>query len=79
MLISQTAEYALRAMVYLAAEQRDSGSDVPVLQMVQQIADGTRVPVNYLSKVLQQLTRARLIHSQRGLAVAFTSCARPQR
>ncbi len=71
MVISQTAEYALRAMVHLVSLQRDQGSDEPVPQTVQQIADGTRVPMNYLSKVLQQLARAGLIQSQRGLGGGF--------
>ena len=77
MVISQTAEYALRAMVYLAGEQRDSGTNEPVSQTVQQIAAGTRVPLNYLSKVLQQLTRAKLIHSQRGLGGGFRLIVAP--
>ena len=71
MIISQTAEYALRAVVHLAMEQREQGHGEPVSQTVQQIADATRVPMNYLSKVLQQLTRAKLIHSQRGLGGGF--------
>ena len=78
MVISQTAEYALRAMVHLASEQRERGSDEPVSQTVQQIADGTRVPMNYLSKVLQQLTRAGLIQSQRGLGGGFRLVRSPE-
>ncbi len=78
MVISQTAEYALRAMVHLASQQRDHGSAAPVSQTVQQIADGTRVPMNYLSKVLQQLTRAGLIQSQRGLGGGFRLVLPPE-
>jgi Rrf2 family protein len=59
-MISQTAEYALRAIVYLAAEP-----DAP--KTTKQIAEATHVPVGYLSKVLQSLSRAGLISSQRGL------------
>jgi Rrf2 family protein len=64
-MISQTAEYALRAAVYLAAE-----ADTP--QTVQQIAEVTRVPAGYLSKVMQSLSRAGIVHSQRGLHGGFT-------
>ncbi len=78
MVISQTAEYALRAMVHLASQQRDHGSTAPVSQTVQQIADGTHVPMNYLSKVLQQLTRAGLIQSQRGLGGGFRLVLPPE-
>jgi Rrf2 family transcriptional regulator, nitric oxide-sensitive transcriptional repressor len=38
----------------------------------QQIAGRTKVPANYLSKVLQGLARAGVVHSQRGLNGGFT-------
>ena len=64
-MISQTAEYALRAIVYLADHpQQAHTADL--------IAQGTKVPVGYLAKVLQMLTRARLVTSQRGLRGGFT-------
>ena len=70
-MISQTAEYALRAVVFLAAQDRP--------QTTQQIADATHVPAGYLSKVLQGLARARLVHSQRGLHGGFTLARPPKR
>jgi Rrf2 family protein len=63
-MLSQTAEYALRAIVYLADQ------DGP--QTSQQIAQVTRVPAGYLAKVMQGLARAGLVHSQRGLHGGFT-------
>lgn len=63
-MISRTAEYALRAVVCLAAK------DQPLT--TQQIAEMTRVPAGYLSKVLQALGRAELVTSQRGLHGGFT-------
>ncbi len=68
-MISQTAEYALRAIVQLAYHP-----DEP--QTNRQIAATTRVPMPYLSKVLQSMARAGLIRSQRGLHGGF-SLARP--
>lgn len=65
MMISQTAEYALRAMVFLAMN-----SDAP--QVTEKIATGTKVPASYLSKVLQSLSRSGLVKSQRGLGGGFT-------
>lgn len=59
-MISQTAEYALRAIAYLVI-----ASDKAVT--TQQIAEATRVPMPYLSKVIQALARGGLVHSQRGL------------
>jgi Rrf2 family protein len=63
-MISQTAEYALRAIVYLA------GQDSPCTTL--QIAATTRVPAGYLAKVMQGLSRAGLVRSQRGLNGGFT-------
>ena len=59
-MISQTVEYALRAAVHLA-------SVAPEARTTDQIAEATRVPRAYLSKVLQSLARAGLVLSQRGL------------
>jgi Rrf2 family protein len=57
---SQTVEYALRAVVHLA-------SVAPAARTTDQIAEATRVPRAYLSKVLQSLIRSGLVNSQRGL------------
>jgi Rrf2 family protein len=57
---SQTVEYALRAVVHLAARS-------PEARTTDQIAAATLVPRAYLSKVLQSLTRAGVVQSQRGL------------
>jgi Rrf2 family protein len=43
----------------------------------QQIAEATRVPAGYLAKVLQNLSRAGLLHSQRGLGGGFTLARMP--
>jgi len=64
-MISQTAEYALRAIVYLA-DQRGSP------RTTAQIAEATQVPPGYLAKVMQSLSRTKLVHSQRGLNGGFT-------
>jgi Rrf2 family protein len=64
-MFSQTAEYALRAVVYLASQGGAA-------QTTQQIAEATRVPAGYLAKVMQGLSRADLVHSQRGLHGGFT-------
>jgi Rrf2 family protein len=63
-MITQTAEYALRAIVYLA--DRDDP------RTTAQIAETTRVPAGYLAKVMQNLSRAGLVKSQRGLNGGFT-------
>jgi Rrf2 family protein len=64
-MISRTAEYALRAIVCLGA---NAGTPLTT----EQVAEQTRVPAGYLSKVLQALGRAGLVASRRGLHGGFT-------
>lgn len=59
-MFSQTVEYALRAVVHLANES-------PRHSTTEQIAEATKVPKAYLSKVLQGLNRSGIVHSQRGI------------
>lgn len=64
-MISQTAEYALRAVVFLA--DRDGQPCTTA-----RISEGTQVPAGYLAKVMQSLSRSRIVNSQRGLHGGFT-------
>lgn len=66
---SQTAEYALRAMSCLAMRPEEL-VPTPVL------ATQTKVPANYLAKVLQQLAAADLITGRRGVGGGY-KLARP--
>lgn len=70
-MISQTAEYALRAMVYLAQQESPRTTAA--------IAEATEVPAGYLSKVMQGLSRAQLVRSQRGLHGGFVLAGDPKR
>ena len=63
-MLSQTTEYAMRAVVYLADQS-------PTAQTSDQISTATKVPSHYLSKVLRHLSRAKLLTSQRGLGGGF--------
>ena len=59
-MFSQTVEYALRAVVHLAmAESR--------VQTTAEIAEQTKVPPAYLSKVLQGLRAEGIVKLQRGV------------
>lgn len=63
-MLSQTVEYALRAMSHLASLRgRSSTCEV--------IAQATRVPPGYLAKVLRDLVSARLVNSFRGPGGGF--------
>jgi len=70
MLLSQTAEYALRAMAWLAT--------VPEGQPVRAVdlSGSTGIPTHYLSKVLRRLVLADLLESQKGQGGGF-SLSRP--
>ena len=68
-MLSQTTEYALRAMTCLAKQ-----SNGPLT--TQGIAETAQVPGDYLAKVLNGLAQAGLVHSQRGRRGGFT-LARP--
>jgi Rrf2 family transcriptional regulator, nitric oxide-sensitive transcriptional repressor len=70
-MISKSAEYALRAMVYLAEHNSSSHT-------TQKIAEATKVPTGYMSKVLQGLVRMNLVDSQRGLGGGFTLTRGPE-
>jgi Rrf2 family transcriptional regulator, nitric oxide-sensitive transcriptional repressor len=70
-MFSQTVEYALRAMVQLAA-------DAPSASTTREIAAKTKVPSAYLAKVLQSMRRAGLIHSRRGVGGGVTLALEPK-
>ena len=70
MQITRQADYALRAMLYLAqleSTQRAATS---------QIADEQHIPPSFLAKIISQLSIAGLIHTSRG-ARGGVSLARP--
>lgn len=63
-MLSQTSEYALRAMSCLAYEPDRLTSTV-------ELAEVTQVPSNYLAKVLQSLAQAELIVGRRGVGGGY--------
>lgn len=63
-MFSQTTEYALRAMACLALAPDE-------LVPTSTLAEKTRVPSNYLAKVLQQLAGAGLIEGRRGVGGGY--------
>ncbi|MCC7087188.1 MAG: Rrf2 family transcriptional regulator [Pirellulales bacterium] len=69
-MISQTAEYALRAITFLASQNGTPRTTA-------QIAAHTQVPRGYLAKVMQSLGRAGLVHSQRGSLGGFVLAVDP--
>lgn len=68
--LTRDGEYAVRALLYLAA--RPPGTTC----LMAEIADAQEVPRSYLSKIMQQLVAAGLARSRRGARGGFT-LARP--
>jgi Rrf2 family protein len=71
-MLSQSVEYALRAVVHLA-------SVAPEARTTEQIAKTTLVPRAYLSKVLQALARGGIVQSQRGLGGGMSLVKAPDK
>ena len=69
-MISRTAEYALRAAVFLGQHRSHS-------HPVSRISDCTRIPGSYLSKILGALTRAGIVASRRGPRGGFALLRAP--
>lgn len=69
-MLSQTVEYSLRAIVWLASHPGDP-------QTNHQIAAATLVPAGYLAKVMQALGRGGLVTAQRGKSGGFMLARSP--
>ena len=67
-MLSQTAEYALRTVVFLAAR-----TEAPV--RIDEIAAALDIPRNYLSKILHRLAREGILTSSRGKGGGFRLAA----
>lgn len=70
MLVSQTAEYALRAMAYLANLPEGEGA------RAQDVSAATHIPIHYAAKVLRKLANSGLLIGQKGHGGGFR-LARP--
>lgn len=73
MQLTRAADYGVRVMIHLAAIERGERVLLPAMGVA------TGAPESFLSKVLQALTRARLITSRRGPAGGFEISTRGRR
>ena len=72
MMLSTTAEYALRIMIALTQSGKDSLTS-------EAIATAAQIPPDYAVKVLQALARAELVRAQRGRGGGFALTCNPSR
>jgi Rrf2 family protein len=70
--LTQTTDYALRALVYLAHDPDDG------YHQTRDLAATLNVPCNYLGKILQLLAHARIVESQRGMNGGFRLARLPE-
>jgi Rrf2 family nitric oxide-sensitive transcriptional repressor len=70
-MFSQTVEYALRAVVYLAFE-------APAGRTTHEIALATKLPKDYLSKILQGLAKKGIVQTQRGVGGGISLLKSPE-
>jgi Rrf2 family protein len=72
MQITRQADYALRAMLYLARMDKD------VRAATSQIADDQQIPPSFLAKIISQLSIAGLILTSRGARGGVTLARTPE-
>ena len=61
MMFSKTCEYAIRSMIYISQKSRD-GQRVGV----KQVAESIDAPEHFIAKILQELSRKKLVQSMKG-------------
>jgi Rrf2 family protein len=71
-MLTQTADYALRALIYLAHDDDDG------YHQTRDMATALNVPANYLGKILQLLGHKKLVESQRGMRGGFRLSRLPE-
>jgi Rrf2 family protein len=72
MQITRQADYALRAMLYLAKMEPNQRT------ATSQIAEVQRIPPSFLAKIISQLSIAGLIHTSRGARGGVSLARQPE-
>lgn len=73
MLFSRPSSYAIRALTYLATQPPGK------LSGVREISDQVHIPSPYLSKILLQLRRGRLLRSYKGIGGGYELAQPPDK
>jgi Rrf2 family iron-sulfur cluster assembly transcriptional regulator len=72
-MFSRSAEYAIRALTYLAAQEPGK------LSGAREIAEAESIPMPFLWKILQKLAAKKLVRSFRGVRGGYELARPPQR
>lgn len=70
--VSRRGDYAVRAVLYLAARPLDE------VTLVNDISEEQDIPKSYLSKIMQDLTRVGIARSRRGSSGGFMLAREPE-
>jgi len=60
-MFSKSCEYAIKAMIFLAQKSKDE-----MRVGLKEIARGTDAPEHFIAKIMQDLSRKKLVHSVKG-------------
>lgn len=60
-MFSKTCEYAIRSMIYISQKSRDG-----LRVGVKQVAESIDAPEHFIAKILQELSRKKLVQSMKG-------------
>lgn len=60
-MFSKSCEYAIKAMIFVAQKSKDKNR-----VSAKEIAAGTDAPVHFVAKIMQDLSRKKLVHSIKG-------------
>lgn len=60
-MFSKSCEYAIKAMIFVAQKSKDENR-----VSAKEIAIGTDAPVHFVAKIMQDLSRKKLVHSIKG-------------
>ncbi len=77
-LLSKTAEYGIRAVLYIALKQFKKGGAKKWVD-TEEIARDLKIPQHFLAKVIQKLVKAGIIYSKRGKNGGFRLKKSPEK
>jgi Rrf2 family iron-sulfur cluster assembly transcriptional regulator len=60
-MLSSSCRYGIRAVIYIASQPENAG-----LIPIQQISKDLKLPTPFLAKILQELARKKILHSNKG-------------
>jgi len=72
MQLTRAGEYAVKSLIYLAAQQHDARV------MASEVATEENIPINFVRKILESLAKTGLVKSYRGAGGGFTLGRTPE-